>query len=469
MTYVELSSRSRQKTFVLQYCLTHHRMMSLAANATSPGATTARTNRREQLIATLEALIYNDDVDLDLFQPGVPWPEARNIITQQPHTQVRAPTPEERGNIHSDYKHGPSLDSAMGGVEEYSHLYPDTFQNFHTQSDSGTDKTRSWFPHMPEIGFEGSVNMTPSYIAPPLPTPPPAHCHGHHTSSYGLENSTYGQLNVQDPGGYNNNYDFSKPLNTPPARQPADVAYPSISKASNLPLLDFMSWDMFMDYGSGVSPRSTDMNDMNNNDSTHSASEFDDDRKASVSSRVVRSAQPVQSPSDTTPSASKRPRRHKTRRDSKCASPSPPPCSRPIQATEKGCQPKGHRAHSAIEKRYRAGLNEKFEALRSCVESRKMAKQESLGQALRPESKGGENGGATIVVPDRKKGPGANSDAASRMNKAEVLREAVECIEQLEDENGLLLEQLKILVQRLRATRMALQPTTPMSSASSLS
>jgi hypothetical protein len=53
------------------------------------------------------------------------------------------------------------------------------------------------------------------------------------------------------------------------------------------------------------------------------------------------------------------------------------------------------------------------------------------------------------------------------MNKAEVLSEATEYIQQLEDENCVMLDQLKVLVQRLRATRMALQPMTPMSNASS--
>lgn len=123
-------------------------------------------------------------------------------------------------------------------------------------------------------------------------------------------------------------------------------------------------------------------------------------------------------------------------------------------------------------------MNEKFEALRGCIESRRRPKQESLGQALRPGSKGSEGGGATnsssttAGASGRKKGPAAtgNGDAAassSRMNKAEVLSEAAEYIQQLEDENGVMLEQLKLLVQRLRATRMALQPMTPVSSASS--
>ncbi|KKY33264.1 hypothetical protein UCDDA912_g06779 [Diaporthe ampelina] len=137
--------------------------------------------------------------------------------------------------------------------------------------------------------------------------------------------------------------------------------------------------------------------------------------------------------------------------------------------------PRGQRAHSAIEKRYRAGINEKFEALRACIEARKRPKQESLGQALRLGGKGeaaaveGAGGGATPSgATSARKGPGGGGDAASgRMNKAEVLSEAAEYIQQLEDENGVMLDQLKVLVQRLRATRMALQPGTPMSSASS--
>lgn len=441
--------------------------MSLATGVTGPRS--GKTSRREQLIATLEALIYNDDVDLDFFQPGAPWPQARDI-TQQTPTPVQAPSPEERGNIQPDYQHAPTVDTVMGDAGNYSQIFADPFQFFDTHPDGVTDKSNSWFSQVHDLGFEGSATTVASYSAPPPPTPP--HRHGHDYRTHGLTTSEYGPVNTHDHG-YFNHYDFSRPLTSPPTGQPSEVTSPSISKSSNLPLFDFMSWDMFMDYGAVPSPGA---NEIKAQDSTNSTDDSYDDRQASVSPRPREGQNAVLPPPDVkaTTQASRRRRHHNHRSGSKHASPSPPPaCRRASQASEKPTQ----RAHSAIEKRYRAGINEKFEALRGCIESRKRPKQESLGQALRPGSKGEgvESGGTTPTTgtttsSGKKGGSGGNGgDAAagSRMNKAEVLSEAAEYIQQLEDENGVMLDQLKVLVQRLRATRIALQPMTPVSSASS--
>lgn len=43
------------------------------------------------------------------------------------------------------------------------------------------------------------------------------------------------------------------------------------------------------------------------------------------------------------------------------------------------------------------------------------------------------------------------------MSKAEVLAEAVEYVQQLEEENGVMLEQIEDLVKRMQATQRALQ------------
>jgi len=43
------------------------------------------------------------------------------------------------------------------------------------------------------------------------------------------------------------------------------------------------------------------------------------------------------------------------------------------------------------------------------------------------------------------------------MSKAEVLAEAVDYVQQLEEENGVMLEQIEELVQRMQATQRALQ------------
>lgn len=426
-------------------------------DTTCPRVEPARTRRREQLIATLEALIYNDDVDLDLFQPGVPWPQARNI-TQQPHTPFRA-IPEERSHIQADYKDDRAFDSAMGNAGEYSNIYSEPSYFLQTQQNGGTDKASSWFPQAPKIGFESSATTIPSYIAPPPPTPPLIHHQEDRSGSHCLTSAGFGEINPQEHDVYIE-YDFSKPLATPPTRASPEDAYPSISKSSSAPLLDFMSWDMFMDYVHVPSPET---NNMTNHDSANSADDFCIDRKISGSARANENEPPTKSPSENGSRVAKATRRRNHRQVSKSSSPPPRPCGGPSQATEKGCQPKSHRAHSAIEKRYRAGINEKFEALRSCIESRKMPKQEPLGHTLSEASKENESGGATTAVLDRKKGAGGSSDAGGRMNKAEVLSEATEYILQLEDENSLMLDQLKILVQRLRATRMALQPMTPIS------
>lgn len=454
--------------------------MSLATYSAGPRSSTTKASRREQLIATLEALIYNDDVDLDLFQPGAPWPQARDI-TQQPATPFQAPSPEERGNIQPDCQHAPTVDTAMGDAASYSQIYADPFHFFDTHPDGVTGMSNSWFSQVPDIGFESRATAVPSYSASPPPAPP--HRHGHDDGARGIATSDYPPINTPVHSDFSH-YDFSGPLTSPPTSQPPEATYPSISKSSNLPLFDFMSWDMFMDYGNGPTPES---HDPKANDSTNSADECYDDRQASNSPRPTQARRAVQpSPPDaatttTTSQANKRRRHLNHRPGSKCASPSPPRCRRASQASDKLCQqPRGaHRPHSAIEKRYRAGINEKFEALRGCIESRKRPKQESLGQALRPGSKGegagAEVGGGTTspgTTPTKKgaaggSGADAAASSSSRMNKAEVLSEAAEYIQQLEDENGAMLDQLKVLVQRLRATRMALQPMTPVSTASS--
>lgn len=435
-------------------------MTPSANNASGPGPDPARTRRREQLIATLEALIYNDDLDLGLFQPGVPWPQARNI-TQQPHTPFRV-TPEEPSDFQSDYKDVPIFESAIGSTGEYSHIDSDLSYCLRAHQNDDTNKAISRVPHTPKTGFEGSDTTVSSHIAPPPPTPLSIRDQEHHRQSQCLTSSQFGQIITQEKDGYTN-FDFSKPLTAPSTRSPREDTYTSIAKTSDLPLLDLMSWDTFMDYQ--IVPNSS-TDDMDKDNSANGADDFCSGRKASDSALAMENEPPVQSPSESGSRVAKTSRRRRYRQGSKCSS-SPPPASvtsDPTRATtEKGCQPKSYRAHSTIEKRYRAGINEKFEILRSCVESRKMPKQQALENGLSETSKDGDcgGGGAITTILDRKKGAGGPGEAATRMNKAEVLSEAAEYIQQLEDENSLMLDQLKILVQRLRATWMALQPVTP--------
>lgn len=446
--------------------------------SSTTNAALLKSKRREQLIATLEALIYNDDVDLDLFQPGAPWPQARDI-TQQAPNPFQVPSPEERGNVQPGYQNAPVVDTSMGDAADYSEIYADPLQFFDTNHNGVTGKDNSWFSQVHDTGFESSATSVPSHSVPAPPTPP--HRHGHDDRTHGLSTSEYPPINTSGHDDFIH-YDFSRPMTSPPTSQPPEVTYSSISKQTNNPFVDFMSWDMFMDYG--PSPVTSDTK------GTNSADDSYDDRQASVSPAPTPRQKAVQPP---TPANKRRRQLSAANHRRGSNSPSPPPSSRAAAAAgqpqEKLGQPKGTtvRAHSAIEKRYRAGINEKFEALRGCIESRKSPKEESLGQALggagraRPDSKGAEGLGGTTsssgagTTPAAKKCPGGAASSgsgdgaavATRMNKAEVLSEAAEYIQQLEDENGVMLDQLKVLVQRLRATRMALQPMTPISSASS--
>ncbi|KAH7381085.1 hypothetical protein BKA64DRAFT_764969 [Cadophora sp. MPI-SDFR-AT-0126] len=104
---------------------------------------------------------------------------------------------------------------------------------------------------------------------------------------------------------------------------------------------------------------------------------------------------------------------------------------------------KRQRTHYVIEKRYRAGLGEKFDALRECVEAMKKS-QPHPQQVTTPPSN------------ENPTGEGDNSNGGSKMGKAEVLTEAVTLIQQIKEENEVLLEHLRLLIRRLRAMKLAL-------------
>jgi len=76
-----------------------------------PPATSANgPSRRDQLVSSLQALLSDDTLDLDLFESGGPWPEI-NIVTQSqqlravfpvtpPSSCVLLPTPREDSTSH---------------------------------------------------------------------------------------------------------------------------------------------------------------------------------------------------------------------------------------------------------------------------------------------------------------------------------------------------------------------------------
>ncbi|KAK6849223.1 hypothetical protein PG995_013056 [Apiospora arundinis] len=117
---------------------------------------------------------------------------------------------------------------------------------------------------------------------------------------------------------------------------------------------------------------------------------------------------------------------------------------------------KKERPHAAVEKRYRVSLNDKIEALRVCLESRKRPKRTSQ-QPLSPSSGDGGATGSGNTPAAGSTTTTTTTGPAARMSKAEVLSEAVEYVQQLEEENGVMLEQIEELVQRMQATQRALQ------------
>ncbi|OOQ83311.1 hypothetical protein PEBR_35059 [Penicillium brasilianum] len=124
------------------------------------------------------------------------------------------------------------------------------------------------------------------------------------------------------------------------------------------------------------------------------------------------------------------------------------------RSSEKNSPPrpsKHQRAHYIIEKRYRAGLHERFEALRDCVESWKHQQQQKEQQHQQqsdcPLSPGATTDGTN---------EGANR-GTTRLNKSEVLCEAVTYIKLLQEENEVVMEHMKLLIRRFRATKQALQ------------
>lgn len=110
---------------------------------------------------------------------------------------------------------------------------------------------------------------------------------------------------------------------------------------------------------------------------------------------------------------------------------------------------KRQRQHYAVEKRYRAGLNERFNVLRDCIEARRKTK--SQRQPPNQPGSGAKSSGSG----------GGPMPSPAKINKAEVLHEAVVYIQDLEEENEVVLEHLKLLVHRLRNARVALGVTEP--------
>ncbi|PNP75522.1 hypothetical protein FNYG_11151 [Fusarium nygamai] len=115
-------------------------------------------------------------------------------------------------------------------------------------------------------------------------------------------------------------------------------------------------------------------------------------------------------------------------------------------ASENTLPRKRQRPHYAIEKRYRAGLQERFEALRDCVASLKQTQHEQRLAGNNEDATEGDDGLSNN-----------DTNKAGRMNKAEVLLQATVYIQQLQEENEVAIEHIKLLIGQFRIMKRAMR------------
>lgn len=96
------------------------------------------------------------------------------------------------------------------------------------------------------------------------------------------------------------------------------------------------------------------------------------------------------------------------------------------------------RAHYAIEKRYRANLNDKFDELRNCLVAARSYLAEDFGAGNEEEEENGEG----CSEPDD---GSCQSQEGPKMSKAQVLTEAVDYISYLEQQNDRYMEYIDSL------------------------
>lgn len=323
-----------------------------------------RLRSRRQLVASLEALLANDDVDLDILRPGAPWPSATEISQL---SQTSSGTQYRPAAALCPPEDSIAIDPALGGDFYHDGLTLDLDQ--------------SWLTNLVN-GDALSEEQADSFMATPAPTSitPSASIHdGSNTTTDSCSNfssMTTGRWNV-----------------------PLDSVYsgPAANMTNSQP--------QQLESRGPKTPESIDV---------------------SRSLGLSRTA----SERDSTPAFQ--------RWASKATN-----ADEATGGSGQALPRKRQHPHYAIEKRYRAGLQEHFEALRDCVSSFKQRENEQ--QSL-------VNGDDVADWDDR----ADSKDGSSRMNKAEVLSQATIYIQQLQEENEAAIEHIKLLIKRLRLIKGAL-------------
>ena len=419
--------------------------------------------RRKQIAASIEALIYGDTVSLNLPETTTPrLPQARHIapqkrqsITNRTTSPTTPPiphptTPPKRPNNPSDIDHCSSTSPhcPTARTPHGFNIEPIGDGQLH-ENEPAADGSGAWRNHLlftdPQIElYEG--HTYPTSFKPTTVLPLGGQHHGTGAINSVSPNTHNGPTNTVPMDECFANHDLSRLLAITP-QAPASLNSGPSPREPNLascPTPRFVYFDF---------------------------EPWEDARFFEPTVQAHRPLSPPLSLDMTTGSPTAVP--VPMQRDSTARSRAVhPPQSTPRTAAARHTR-SSQRPHAVVEKRYRASINDKLDALRRYLEARKRDRRVDLDEALIAscgldavttsqtldhatglDHASGQGGGNTLMPPAPDPAPSA------RMNKAEVLVEAVEYIQQLEEENEIMMKQLGELVTRLRATRQALLPPT---------
>lgn len=422
-------------------------------------------DRRKQIAACLEGLIYSDHLDMDAVDSRTPRPPAaRHIAPTRRHRDARGNTPPQlpttRPNISSEpegrcsaspipagegatsgYRNQPVGHAMLPGAQKAA--------NSRVSHDDWEDYWQLLGPHL-EPGEGNAYSASNSQATAPHPLGG-EQCNLHFTHSP-TPSAQLEQALTPSTWDIFARFELFKPEATPP-QEPAPIPHLLQPRGSELTYVatpfiefDFPSYEDNMEF-----------------EGTETARALPSPSPSPSSETAKPLPSPRLRPNPCTESAAPLSPKRKSASGSSLKSTS--------AAAHAAQRPRPHRPHASVEKRYRAGINEKIEALRQCLEMRKRPKHAKLHEDLMaactssspfssaPSEDGSQSLANTTDVPTSPSGGPDDSTPAppsARMNKASVLIEACDYIQQLEEENAVMMEQLRSCVGRLRTTRQAL-------------
>lgn len=338
-----------------------HRSDKMPKHKSKGSSSTCRAIGREQLVASLQALLANDDVDLEILRAGAPWPSATEIVRLSQVSEINENAP---ATVCCSAKEPVVVDPALGDESHQADI---------------------------ELDINWLSNLIPY--------------HGDELSEQ-PDSLLFGSARE---------------------RMSTSISSNSSDYLSHFSSSSISQWDSLLEsIGSQTPQNITDVLSPHCQDSGVP-------QPCIVVDHVQGEGQPATIGVE---------RQHPgaTDRDESASS----------IASGHVSPRKRQRPHYAIEKRYRAGLQERFEALRDCVASLKQTQQEKRLPGANEDLTEGDDGSSA-----------SDRVTIGRMNKAEVLSQATMCIQQLQEENEVAIEHIKLLISQLRVIKQAIQQAQP--------